>query len=45
MNDPDGHRPRRDRNRDAGLMFWYWLSVVGGGIALAFVLVGWLIGS
>jgi hypothetical protein len=43
MNDPDGHRLGRDR--DASLMFWYWLPVVGGGIALAFVLVGWLFGS
>jgi hypothetical protein len=45
MNDPDRHRRRRDQDRDAGLMFWYWLPVIGGGIGLAFVLLGWLIDS
>jgi hypothetical protein len=42
MNDPAGHRPRRDR--DAGLKFWYWLPVIGAGIGLAFVLLDWLTG-
>jgi hypothetical protein len=44
MNDPDGHRPRRgrDQDRDANLMFWYWLPVIGALIGLALVLFGWL---
>jgi hypothetical protein len=45
MNDPVRHRPRRDRDRDAGLMFWYWLPVIGALIGLTFVLLGWVIGS
>ncbi len=29
MSDPAGHRPSRDHDRDAGLMVWYWLPVIG----------------
>lgn len=45
MNNPARQRPRRDRDRDAGLMFWYWLPVIGALISLAFILLGRLIGS
>jgi hypothetical protein len=45
MNNPAGQRRRRDQDRDAGLMFWYWLPVIGALISLAFIALGWLIGS
>ena len=45
MNNPAKHRPRRDQGRDADLMFWYWLPVIGALISLAFIALGWLIGS
>jgi hypothetical protein len=45
MNGPAKRRSgRHDGDRDAGLMFWFWLPVIGAAIALAFIVLSWWIG-
>ncbi|RDI52260.1 hypothetical protein DES45_11624 [Microvirga subterranea] len=41
MTDAPGRQSRQDRRKDADLMFWYWLPLVGA----SFGILGWLSGS